>query len=730
MIHLPISVNLVILVLIILEIAIFVHQSILYFARPHEKGRLWHTLLIGLLILYNFDETLFMLPDPHIPLPYITQGIISESTGYFVTAYIPFYAYKTMNFKGDRTGFHGWYGWLFVLIPTLTFFFIYYPISENLLLTRRYVFIIPGLYAITALYATGKWIFMEYKEDNNRIITRERLYIFLAIIFWCTQPLVGAFAGAPKWIVGLFSNVFFLVLNAFFMRQLVRKSRREYNLLQESNRTLSEKVRERTAQLEASNEQRTNTFVNLVHETKTPITLINNYLEEYIAKYGHKKELTIVKNSIDKLNRNISNLFELERYNKGFIIYDHAQLTDFSQVLSDNLILFKSYCNKKNLVLLAEIEEDVWIKADPDAINAIVINVIENAIKFTCSPGKIRVTLATDGTGIYFIVKDNGIGIHEGLRVKIFEPYYQINSLKGGFQGMGLGLPIVKKTVDDLKGQISTDNNPDEEHGTIMTIVLNRYIPGEKEDSLSTYSVPNYSGLEIEITELIDTDYNDQLKTILIIEDNRAMIHYLFSKLVDTYNVVLALNGTEALAKLKSYAAYPDLIVSDVMMDKMDGFKFASVLSEIPEWRHIPFIFLTAKSTPGDKLIGLELGAVDYIQKPFSTIELLQKVSSILENRDHQKTTMINTMIHALNKMGSRDKMQEDIVSKRVQNHKIFNLSGREIEIIQLVRQGITYKQIAENLCLSEKTIDKHIQNIFLKIKVTNKTQLLLKLDT
>ena len=95
--------------------------------------------------------------------------------------------------------------------------------------------------------------------------------------------------------------------------------------------------------MEKINEQRTNTFVNLAHETKTPLTLINNYLEEYINSKGSSEELNVLKKNIEKLSTDIVNFFDLERFNKGIAIYDHDQVSNFSEILKENLVLFKEY---------------------------------------------------------------------------------------------------------------------------------------------------------------------------------------------------------------------------------------------------------------------------------------------------------------------------------------------------------------------------------------------------
>jgi len=280
----------VIFVIVIVEIVMFCNQTLSYLARPHEKKRLFHIILIGLLILYNIAETLFVLPDKIIPIPIVIQGILSESFGYFVTAYIPFYSYKTMDLTGIR--FHARYGFLFIVMPAIFFFFIWYPIHEDLLLARRYVYIIPGIYGIWALSATAIDIFKKYKADKNKIDFRERLCIFVAVVFWCTQPLVGAFGGAEKWIVGVFGNINFLILNAMFIRQTVRSSKAEYLQLQESNTTLEEKIKEGTKKIKQLAEEIETTFINLAREKKIP------------------SEST---DSIDKLTHDMVNLFAIKK---------------------------------------------------------------------------------------------------------------------------------------------------------------------------------------------------------------------------------------------------------------------------------------------------------------------------------------------------------------------------------------------------------------------------------
>lgn len=454
-------------------------------------------------------------------------------------------------------------------------------------------------------------------------------------------------------------------------------------------------------------------------------------MEEYINKYGSVEELEIIKGGVDKLTRDVISLFDIERFTKGIDVYNHNQVTNFTEIIKSSLVLFEYYCKKQIISCHKNIEENVFIKADPNAIDRIVNNVIENAIKFSNNEGKIEISLGTVGDKIHFSVKDAGIGIPPDLQKKIFEPYYQINHKKTGLQGMGLGLPIVKKVVDSLGGQVHIKSNPAEAPGTEVTIILNKYVPAENEFPAanpleSKFRIPNTERFEI-----ADTPFLSNRPSILLIEDNKAMLHFLSKKLSGKYNIFCSLNGAEALKKLHELPVVPDLILSDIMMDKMDGFAFAKVISEQDEYNHIPIIFLTAKSTPTDKLKGLRLGAIDFIPKPFSFEELNQKIDTVLKNIGKQKKAILNLSIANLKNLGNVKAVPEDVkLSFNLeQKCKSYNLTNREIEIVKLVLKGTKYKEIAKTLFIADKTVATHIQNIFEKIGVSNKVEMINKLS-
>jgi len=174
----------------------------------------------------------------------------------------------------------------------------------------------------------------------------------------------------------------------------------------------------------------------------------------------------------------------------------------------------------------------------------------------------------------------------------------------------------------------------------------------------------------------------------------------------------------------------PDLIISDIMMDKLDGFTFARIISEDPAFNHIPFVFLSAKSAHTDKLQGLRLGAIDFIHKPFSIQELIQKIESILANAGNQKKAVLSMAIGNLSLLqGDRFVLSKTNGSDKFElNCQLYNLTAREKAIARLICEGQKYKEIGDTLFIAERTVTKHVQNIFEKLKVSNKVELVNKL--
>jgi DNA-binding NarL/FixJ family response regulator len=286
-------------------------------------------------------------------------------------------------------------------------------------------------------------------------------------------------------------------------------------------------------------------------------------------------------------------------------------------------------------------------------------------------------------------------------------------------EGMGMGLSIVKRIVDDLNGQIVLRSGTGS--GTEVNVLLPLYQGAaitSQEFSINAGDV-EFAVNQVLLQESLDKEGKP---FILIVEDNLEMTNFLIQKLKADYNIAIAPNGREALGRMAKLNAL-DMIISDVMMDEVDGFDFCKSVFDIDRYAHIPFIFLTAKAGPADRLKGLGLGAIDYIQKPFKIEELQIKIESILSNLKKHRAAVVSKAYHSMLADNGLP-ASSTVTSKRcafTDNCKRYHLTSREIEIIKWLIKGLPYKVIGDTLNISDKTVAKHISNIFSKVEVGNK---------
>lgn len=631
--------------------------------------------------------------------------------------------------------------------------YFFYAYLTDKLTYGKYIYLSKEVILVAThplyLFYSLLFCFNSFEKQTPLRLARGILFFVIAIaLFWLMRvvtnyylyPVMDVARGLEKErlvtkdfvINGVFWVTEFLIKAAFFFYvvKYVRKERQFRVVLSEKlahEQALTEKriEQELALQRQKEYEQRETMFINLVHETKTPITLITNGIADYIDQNGSSPALEGIRRSVNKLSRDITNLFDLERFRHGVEMFNHDQWIDFSTLLKTAYDSFAPYCQKKGIQLSQNIKEGVMISADSAALTRIINNLVENAIKYSPAGTEISLLLSSERGVVSFAVCDQGQGIAEEDLETIFIPYHLLNKKKKNFQGMGLGLPMVNNIVESLNGEISVTNN--EFGGTTVTVLLP---VGEKVELTQMGEPEPYMNVIEEREPIHDTIINEESPVVLVIEDNHDVNGYLVRKLAQKFNVRSALNGNEALTKIKVEA--PDLIISDVMMDEMDGFEFAKIIKETPSLSHIPIIFLTAKATEVDKMKGLALGAIDYVVKPFGMDELLKKVESLLSYTDRQQRRLYDDMYRAIKMLKRKGdhtdademtpKVEEGAFLLRCQN---FELTKREMEITQLLLAGKTNKWIADSIFISPRTVETHISNIYEKLKVSNKLELI-----
>lgn len=489
----------------------------------------------------------------------------------------------------------------------------------------------------------------------------------------------------------------------------------EYTELRVLKNELNDIVNEKTKELKdainalkESNELKSKFYTQIAHETKTPLTLIKNYFDRYISKNKKSKELLIIQDNINKMVEDINNLMNIEKLEQQGVIYDNNQVCNVSEILGKKKVLLQETASVNLLTLDIETQEDCYIMSDPTAIECVINNLFDNAIKYTSDNGSISIVLRKTEENVFLVVEDTGIGIEKSIQDKIFQPYFQNFSDKASHKGLGMGLYIVNTIVKSLSASIEVTSKPN--RGSCFKVkfplVKNDCSKLKKNENI----IPNDS----------QSNYN-----LLLVEDNLSLLNYLADEFKDEYNVEVARNGEEALKKIKHYFQ-PDLIISDIMMPGINGEGLYQKLNSNSDTRAIPIIFLTARNSTIDKINQLNSGVLDYIAKPFSIDELKAKAYSVLLNRSNQEEYIVSQAKDAIsNFLMNRRNDKNSIISHFEEKANEFNITKRQKEIILLISQGYEYKDIAAKLFLSPKTINRHIQILYQKLNINNKIELL-----
>jgi signal transduction histidine kinase/CheY-like chemotaxis protein/AraC-like DNA-binding protein len=380
---------------------------------------------------------------------------------------------------------------------------------------------------------------------------------------------------------------------------------------------------------------------NLSHEIRTPITIINGYLN-LIIKHKLKpieveKFANLATKNSDSILSKFNDFLSLIKTDKNDLQEEKEKqvlVTFFDQIMQS----FSVYASLKNISISYRynFKESISINFDFDKLQKIINNLITNAINYSDTHKKIFVDVLLHEEKFTIIVKDEGIGIPEEEHELVFQRFYQSkkHKISGGF---GIGLSYVKELVDVLKGTINLES--EEEKGTVFTVQFPLKLENRNIDLNSiqpTYKVVN------SLTE--DAGIESNLPKVLVVEDNLEMVLYLKEILLKHYNCVFVNNGKEALARVKEINF--ELIISDYKMPVMDGLRLKTALNSLDEYKDIPFLLMTAYSFENFENIQLHLGIEDYVAKPFTYQELVTRTRKLLQNTMYIKNIkkMDNTL--------------------------------------------------------------------------------------
>jgi signal transduction histidine kinase/DNA-binding response OmpR family regulator/ligand-binding sensor domain-containing protein len=412
-------------------------------------------------------------------------------------------------------------------------------------------------------------------------------------------------------------------------------------------------------------------FANISHEFRTPLTLILGPVQKWRERSreeDEKKDLSVAERNAHRLLRLINQLLDLSRVEAGAMKL-RASRMNIVPLVRGIAYSFESSAGMRGIALSVNVgEEEIEIYCDTEMVEKILTNLLSNAFKFTHQGGSVFVSLRAVRSNLYqtaeiassprqvgtprndkfpheFIeiaVADSGIGIPSDQLDKVFDRFCQVDASQTREQeGSGLGLALVKELVELHHGTIQVASDVGKGTTFIVRLPLGR--SHLKDDEIAEAPVGVDPTLKHATGVLGDgagagapgptavEQTNGEKPIVLVVEDNADVRAYIKDYLVPAYQVMEARDGAEGIGK--ALEVIPDLIISDVMMPKKDGYEVCRTLKLDEKTSHIPVILLTAKAGPENKLEGLETGADDYLVKPFEPRELLVRVKNLIELR-------------------------------------------------------------------------------------------------
>jgi signal transduction histidine kinase/DNA-binding response OmpR family regulator/Tfp pilus assembly protein PilF len=403
-------------------------------------------------------------------------------------------------------------------------------------------------------------------------------------------------------------------------------------------------------QLHDTDELKSRFFANISHEFRTPLSLILAPIEAKLKSNTLPKadndSFQLVRRNGYRLLSLVNQLLDLSKLEVGKMKL-HMQRGNLKQLLAliaasfDSLAENKKIYFAKNIVLTFE---ETWY--DADKLEKIINNLLSNAFKFTPAGGTVLLDIQSspDENELKIIISDTGKGIPEEERPFVFSPFYQSKyNRDDGQPGTGLGLSLVHELVKLYGGSVSLESVVN--LGTKISVTLPLLIQSSEsevsdDDSRTNIALPAQSSSSIhdaggELAEHMDEDDKENEmahgESVLIIEDNVDLRNFISSILSDNYTAITAKNGEEGF--MLAAEQMPDLIISDVMMPKLNGIELTQKIKSDERTSHIPIVLLTAKADLSSRLEGFKFGADDYLAKPFSTEELLIRVTNLIEQR-------------------------------------------------------------------------------------------------
>ena len=426
-----------------------------------------------------------------------------------------------------------------------------------------------------------------------------------------------------------------------------------------ANAEAHEEQRQRAESLAELDRAKTAFFSNISHEFRTPLTLILGPIEDLLAHSDIELtataagQLEVVKRNGKRLLRLVNSLLEFSTIEAGRARASY-QATDLSALTTELAGVFRAAVERAGMKLTvdcAPLHQPVFV--DRDMWEKVVLNLLSNAFKFTFE-GEITVSLRLSGDHVELVVRDTGTGVPPAEMPRLFERFHRVENAKGRtHEGSGIGLALVQELLRLHGGSISADSifgmgttftarvplgsahlPADQIRQSSTTIEIGAWVTPFAEEALRW--LPRDDALRLTASEGAEARPNarltpernsvDDRPLVLVADDNADMRQYVVRILEELFRVEAVQDGASALEAVRKQQ--PDLILTDVMMPRVDGFGLLQALRSDPRTCGVPVIMLSARAGEDSRVEGMKAGADDYLVKPFSARELLARVSA------------------------------------------------------------------------------------------------------
>ncbi len=504
----------------------------------------------------------------------------------------------------------------------------------------------------------GSYVF-EVKGSNNDAVWNEEGKSVIVIItppWWKTN-----------WAYFTYIISFLSLLYGFIHWRSLKLKRDKKNLVERvkiKTKDLADKniqldkqniqLQDQATQLQELDKIKASFFANISHEFRTPLTVITGLANKHILNNESEsstQDSKTIKRNAQRLLQLINQLLDLSKLENSQVKL-HILKTDIIYFTKKIILLYESLAKEKNIkvffnngILSKSLPtEKIDLYFDKEKMQKIITNLISNALKFTPKDGEIKLSVYKNkGPQVIIEVSNTGSQISKSKLPYIFDRFYQVeNSNSSENEGTGIGLALVKELVELHQGTVKVKSNSTETT-FILKFPYNKKLLLKNSKSIKENSVIEiFQENEIVSSEqkpLLNNNFNSEIDTknatkldLLIVEDNPDLRSYITGLLDVEYNIAQAINGFDGLEMAKN--TIPDLIISDVMMPKMDGYELCEKLKTNEATDHIPIVLLTAKATHENKLEGLQTGADAYLTKPFDEKELKIRIKNLIKNRE------------------------------------------------------------------------------------------------